>query len=151
VPKIVQRGQSNVDVPTQPNCVDLWNSDERAPGETNNERIARCLQLLVIQPTSLCNLDCRYCYVPERKDASRLEFSTLRRLFEELVHSRLVSRQQEIDVLWHAGEPLTVGIDYYQQAIEIIDQVLERRWIARHSMQTQRYTPDSQLLCKAQV
>jgi uncharacterized protein len=84
----------------------------------------------------LCNLDCRYCYVPERKDASRLEFSTLRRLFEALVPSRLISRQREIDVLWHAGEPLTVGIDYYQQALEIIDQVLERRWIARHSVQT---------------
>jgi len=26
------------------------------------------LQLLVIQPTPFCNIDCRYCYLPDRSN-----------------------------------------------------------------------------------
>jgi uncharacterized protein len=101
-----------------------------------SDSVSNCLQLLVIQATSLCNLNCKYCYVPQRNNASRLEFRVLKKLFEVLIPSQLIRRQKNIDVLWHAGEPLAAGIEYYQQAIEIIDQTLGGRWTARHSMQT---------------
>jgi uncharacterized protein len=97
---------------------------------------ATYLQLLVIQPTALCNLNCKYCYVPERNNARRLAFSTLTRLFETLVSSHLIKDQKEIEVLWHAGEPLTVGISYYQRAFQIIKEILGDRWKAKHTVQT---------------
>src|SRR6202007_2022365 len=35
-------------------------------------------RLLILQPSSLCNLDCTYCYVPNRQDKSVMSEATLR-------------------------------------------------------------------------
>ena len=94
------------------------------------------LELLVIQPTSLCNLDCSYCYVPNRLDAKRLEMGTLERLFGLLSRSSLVSPRSELEVLWHAGEPLTVGLEFYKQAFSVIERCVERRFKVKHTIQT---------------
>jgi uncharacterized protein len=98
--------------------------------------LADALRLLVIQPTALCNLNCRYCYVPERSDPSRLKLSTFDKLLTVLSNSNLLSQQQTIDLLWHAGEPLTVGIDFYLQANEILKARLCGRWVVNQSIQT---------------
>ncbi len=114
----------------------IANASEDLPTVTLDGDAATYLQLLVIQPTALCNLNCKYCYVPERSNASRLAFPTLTRLFQRLVSSHLIRDQREIEVLWHAGEPLTVGIDYYRRAFEVIKEILGHRWKARHTIQT---------------
>ena len=35
------------------------------------------LELLVIQPTPFCNINCTYCYLPERQSTRRMSFQTL--------------------------------------------------------------------------
>lgn len=80
--------------------------------------------LLVLQPTSFCNLDCRYCYVPDRSLKARMQVSTLQRVCLTLAKSRRFSRQKSLEVLWHAGEPLTAGIDFYVEASEAFQRNL---------------------------
>lgn len=96
----------------------------------------RGLDLLVIQPTALCNLDCGYCYVPDRQDPSRLPFPLLEKLLLAVRASHLVQDQRELKILWHAGEPLAAGLDYFRQAFELTRRLVGDRWQVRHSIQT---------------
>jgi uncharacterized protein len=67
------------------------------------------VRLLVLQATQLCNIDCTYCYVPNRTRAARLSPDVAAAIHREIVEAgRLTPRAL---VLWHAGEPLTVGPD----------------------------------------
>jgi len=82
------------------------------------------LDLLVIQPTALCNLDCRYCYVPDRQNAERLPLSILERLLTAVRSSRLAGGQHKLKILWHAGlpagpsaGPITYLVDGKQQLL----------------------------------
>ncbi|MFI6031377.1 cyclophane-forming radical SAM peptide maturase AmcB [Amycolatopsis magusensis] len=59
-----------------------------------------------MQPTTLCNLDCRYCYLPHR--ARRLTMSRE----VAMATARSVNqwaRDRDVDVVWHGGEPLATG------------------------------------------
>jgi uncharacterized protein len=94
------------------------------------------LELLVIQPTSLCNLDCAYCYVPDRQNASRLPIALLERLLQAVSRSRIAARERELKILWHAGEPLAAGVDFYRAAVNATDRLVGGRWRIRHSIQT---------------
>ena len=61
------------------------------------------LQLLVIQPTPYCNLDCDYCYLPNRDDRHRLPLELLEAALERVLESPYVGG--DFTLLWHAGEP----------------------------------------------
>ena len=76
------------------------------------------IDLLVLQSTPFCNLDCSYCYLPNRSDRRRMDGDLLDQIFEAVLPSPLVGPQ--ITVVWHAGEPLTLGTDYYRKAASLI-------------------------------
>jgi uncharacterized protein len=48
------------------------------------------LELLVLQPTPFCNLDCDYCYLAERSSTARLSQAVLRRTIEQVLASGFV-------------------------------------------------------------
>jgi uncharacterized protein len=83
------------------------------------------VRLLVVQPTPYCNLDCDYCYLPDRGDRSRLSFEVLEVALERVLDSPYFGG--EFTLLWHAGEPLMVPIAFYDEATERIHRLLERR------------------------
>lgn len=74
------------------------------------------LKIVVIQPTSLCNLNCRYCYVPGRRDRRIMNDEILETIFERTLSSNLV--RDRVQFLWHAGEPLLAGKDFYRRAVD---------------------------------
>jgi uncharacterized protein len=82
------------------------------------------LELLVIQPTPYCNLDCGYCYLPDRGNRSRLAFQTLDAALDRVLESPYV--QGDFTLLWHAGEPLTMPIAFYDEATARIKAALAR-------------------------
>ncbi len=84
----------------------------------NRWRIAGPLELLVLQPTPFCNLDCAYCYLPDRDSKRRMSDATLNRVFELVFSSRIV--EHGFTVVWHAGEPMVLPVSYYERAIEIV-------------------------------
>jgi uncharacterized protein len=81
-------------------------------------RIAGPLELLVLQPTPFCNLDCAYCYLPDRNSKRRMSEATLNRVFQFVFSSGLV--ENGFTVVWHAGEPMVLPVAYYERAIEIV-------------------------------
>ena len=72
------------------------------------------LTLLVLQPTSFCNIDCSYCYLPNRHLKNAMSDDVLAWALRRAFLSGLVG--EKIDILWHAGEPLIVGTDFYWNA-----------------------------------
>jgi len=92
------------------------------------------LDLLILQPTPFCNLDCKYCYLPERSSTKKMKFSVLECILNRVFESNLV--ENHFSIVWHAGEPLVPGIDYYQKAFEIIEQIKPSGIDIHHSIQT---------------
>jgi len=78
------------------------------------------VELVVLQGTSLCNLNCSYCDLSaaSRRSNSRMDSKLIERLFSELFASGRLAPQ--VTVVWHSGEPLTLPPSYYDQAIDLI-------------------------------
>ena len=75
------------------------------------------IELLILQPTPFCNIDCKYCYLTNRSDTSRMSDEVMAAAFEACVASGLVGEQ--ISLIWHAGEPLVLPVAYYENAFDI--------------------------------
>ena len=78
------------------------------------------LELLVIQPTPFCNLDCSYCYLPDRLDKRKITLETLEKTYNWVFSSGLV--RQPITLLWHAGEPMVLPASFYEQATLVLER-----------------------------
>lgn len=76
------------------------------------------LELLVVQPTPFCNINCSYCYLPDRQSTRRMTSAALEQTFRWVFASGLV--QAPFTLLWHAGEPLVLPVAFYQQADELL-------------------------------
>src|SRR5262245_6188302 len=76
------------------------------------------LELLVIQPTPFCNLDCSYCYLPDRLNTRKMSPTTLERTFDWVFSSGLAT--EPFELLWHAGEPMVMPPAFYDRAAELL-------------------------------
>lgn len=85
---------------------------------------------VVLQPTTLCNLNCTYCYLPDRQVKSYIEQSVL-----ESVAASLLRQKLPVTVLWHGGEPLATGIDRFSSFLDVFSEPVARGY-CRHSLQT---------------
>src|SRR5262245_1260240 len=90
--------------------------------------------LVVLQPTPFCNIDCRYCYLPERSNRARMPTAVLRSAFSALFADDRCA--DEVEVLWHAGEPTSLPIEYYEEAIALIASLVPDGARLSHVFQT---------------
>lgn len=74
------------------------------------------LELLIFQGTPFCNINCSYCYLPNRGSTAKISLNTVEAAFRRVFASGLV--QKDFAVVWHAGEPLVMPISFYESAIE---------------------------------
>src|SRR5262249_44840529 len=100
-------------------------------------------QLLVLQPTPYCNIDCSYCYLRHRDDRRLMGADVI-----EAVRNKIVSAMPADSapvIVWHAGEPTVAPIRWYEHAHERLAAVapprtsfamqsngiaIDERWIA---------------------
>ncbi|MFZ2005041.1 MAG: cyclophane-forming radical SAM/SPASM peptide maturase GrrM/OscB [Stellaceae bacterium] len=92
------------------------------------------IELLVVQPTPFCNIDCRYCYLADRTNKSVVAEATLRNLFSQVFASGWA--KDGLSVVWHAGEPMVLPIDFYRRAFALIDALKPAGLMVTHSFQT---------------
>ncbi|MGK7958234.1 MAG: cyclophane-forming radical SAM/SPASM peptide maturase GrrM/OscB [Crocosphaera sp.] len=104
----------------------LLNIDQFAP-----------VRLVVIQSTSFCNLNCDYCYLPDRHLKSNLSLELIYPIFEKILTSPFIGKS--LTVCWHLGEPLAVSISFYEEALKIINEVkknINNDVVINYSIQT---------------
>ena len=92
------------------------------------------IELLVIQPTPFCNIDCRYCYLPNRNAKAVVAPATLANLFTQVFASGWL--EDCLSVVWHAGEPMVLPIGFYRDAFQLIDRAKPRELTVTHAFQT---------------
>ena len=92
------------------------------------------LELLVIQPTPFCNLDCSYCYLPDRLNKRKISLETLEKALNWAFSSGLV--RQPFTLLWHAGEPTVLPATFYEQAIALLERCNVSGFEVTQSFQT---------------
>ena len=92
------------------------------------------VQLLILQPTPFCNLDCSYCYLPDRDSTARMDWPALELAVDQVLHSRFVD--ETLTVVWHAGEPLVLPPEWYEEAFARIARRNRGGVKIIHSMQT---------------
>ncbi len=73
---------------------------------------------VVLKVTDKCNLRCKYCY-----DAANASGEVLPLEYFEKLLRLLVGKYDSIQIIWHGGEPLFVGLDYFKSAVEIEKKV----------------------------
>ncbi|MBV9862902.1 MAG: GRRM system radical SAM/SPASM domain protein [Alphaproteobacteria bacterium] len=92
------------------------------------------IQLLVVQPTPFCNIDCRYCYLPGRNTKAVVAEETLHNLFAQVFASGWA--QGGLNVVWHAGEPTVLPIEFYRNAFRLVDRLKPADLPVMHAFQT---------------
>lgn len=77
---------------------------------TGMQGVAEVPAYVLMQPTTLCNLDCRYCYLPHRAVDRRMPVPVA-----EAVADTVNGWARQVDrfsVVWHGGEPLATGREH---------------------------------------
>jgi uncharacterized protein len=92
------------------------------------------IEVVVVQPTPFCNIDCAYCYLPDRGNTSKIALETVAVLFGRVFDSGWAA--PELTVIWHAGEPLVMPVVFYRQAFETIAKLCPPGIELSHSIQT---------------
>jgi uncharacterized protein len=87
---------------------------------------------LVVQPTTLCNLNCNYCYISTSERKTRREMALP--VVEALVVS-MAEQEEPVDLVWHGGEPLTVRREHFMRMCDLLEP-LRQEGRVNHFVQT---------------
>lgn len=76
---------------------------------------------VVLKTNNTCNLKCTYCYDDDNKRdcPSKLDANVISCIFDELISFSKHHGINHINVIWHGGEPLLMGLNYFDQVVEI--------------------------------
>jgi uncharacterized protein len=89
---------------------------------------------VILQPTSFCNINCSYCYLPHRDARNIMPMPVVVGIGEVLARSGLLA--ERVEIRWHAGEPLTVPVSFYDSACEALTGELGQKTQLWFSLQT---------------
>jgi uncharacterized protein len=77
----------------------------------------------IVKPTHDCNLACKYCYVPENAEQGTMDDKALANTIEKFTlfngKERHDGNKIESHFIWHGGEPLLMGLPFFQKVVEI--------------------------------
>lgn len=73
---------------------------------------------MVVQTTPFCNIDCKYCYLADRQNRARVTPSTIAAITQRIEEYQ--EAEEPLTWYWHAGEPLTVGIEHFRSCHEAV-------------------------------
>jgi uncharacterized protein len=91
-------------------------------------------RLLILQSTPFCNIDCDYCYLPARSDRHRMPLEIVEAAVAFVFRHALPAL--DFTIVWHAGEPLVLPVDWYRQAFATVRRAAPEAAHIPHSVQT---------------
>ncbi len=71
---------------------------------------------LILKPTVLCNCSCRYCITPTNIPKGKMDIGLFESFCKKLSKS---NKYDNFFFIWHGGEPLLMGIPFYENVIDI--------------------------------
>lgn len=88
------------------------------------------VERLVMQPTQLCNLNCSYCYLPDRDKNRRMSHKVAER-----VAQGIAELGNAVEIIWHGGEPLSCGLEHFSKLVFPFEHLWAQE-LVRHAIQT---------------
>jgi uncharacterized protein len=85
---------------------------------------------VVMQPTTRCNLNCEYCYLPDRRLPLKMSPTVAAAVARSLERSA-----HPISIVWHGGEPLALGLRDFGELLDTFSS-LQETGLAGHNIQT---------------
>jgi uncharacterized protein len=105
------------------------------PDKIDLHTYAGTTQLIVVQPTTLCNLNCTYCYLGHRRERNVMSEAVIRAIGSAVRDSYLMGDQ--VEIAFHSGEPLIVGIRWFESFLaQVTSLTLQCRPTLTYSVQT---------------
>lgn len=92
------------------------------------------ISLLVLQPSPFCNINCSYCYLPNRSSNQKMSMEIVEAAIHRVLQGGLI--RDELNIIWHAGEPLAVPINWYRSAFEVIQRTIPKQIPVHHAIQS---------------
>lgn len=83
----------------------------------------------VIKPTHKCNFSCKYCYEDKIQKVDTMLIDTLENSIREVfayVGKKENQKNPCVNFIWHGGEPLLAGLDFYHQALALQKKYSEK-------------------------
>src|SRR5688500_5690220 len=94
--------------------------------------VSDVFRTVVLQPTTLCNLDCPYCYLPDRKRARYMSSAVAAACAASIVEQ---GSTDTVEAVWHGGEPTATPIDHFRSLLAPFEP-LRTQGRVRHGIQT---------------
>ncbi len=94
---------------------------------------------LLAKPSgSTCNIDCTYCFFLSKEalypnEKSRMSAATLEAYIRQLLESH---QSPEVTVAWQGGEPTLMRLEFFQRAVELVEQYRRPGQTVQHTFQT---------------
>lgn len=73
---------------------------------------------IIFKPTEACNSSCIYCDVVTRKAPKTMKLQLLELIFRRINEYLKAKPSERITLIWHGGEPLLLGVDYFRTALK---------------------------------
>ena len=78
---------------------------------------------LLLMPTNQCNMNCVYCYRrAECEPSGKMSLELLSKIYEITF-----KHFDEVTIIWHGGEPLIMGAEFYRQALAMQKNYLQTK------------------------
>lgn len=94
--------------------------------------LSREFQSVIMQPTTLCNMGCHYCYLPFRLQRREMAPAIAALVAESI---DVQDSRFPVDVVWHGGEPLAMRPRDFGRLLEYFEP-LRTSMKVRHFVQT---------------
>ena len=91
------------------------------PRFTGMQGLSAVPSYVILQPTTLCNLDCAYCYLPLRHDDRRMSTDVAYAVAKTV--NGWAQQAPRFSVVWHGGEPMAAGPDRLAQLMAPFERV----------------------------
>jgi uncharacterized protein len=94
---------------------------------------------LLAKPSgSTCNIDCKYCFFLSKEalypnEKHRMSRVTLETYIRQLLESH---RSPEVTVAWQGGEPTLMKVEFFRQAVELVEKYRKPGQVVQHTFQT---------------
>jgi uncharacterized protein len=85
---------------------------------------------LIVKTSSACNMACKYCDA-DIYSHEKMSFKVLAHLIKKALNTH-----QNVHFIWHGGEPLLLGINFYQKAVWLQKKCLNSGQLVSNSIQT---------------
>jgi uncharacterized protein len=91
----------------------------------------------VVKVSKYCNLRCDYCYeFPHLGDKARMGLEQIQLAFQNIESSITHLAVEDINFIWHGGEPLLIPIEFYEQVALAEKDVFGTEFSCKNTVQT---------------